>query len=550
VSTPVKLRDALESDVNALTTTVYELLADNLPHRAGKQALVDADRAVSYGELSAEVDKIAAYLQAAGVQPGERVIVHLRKAISEVVAMFAVAKVGAVVANVNVQWTSEQLAYVAEDCQARLAVVEARAAKALGREALPGQLTRVLVYSEKGEKPEGATFDAWNDALRGPAGGVTMPRLDTELSMIVYTSGSTGKPKGVMLSHRNIVTGARSVARYLKLSENDRLISILPYSFDYGLNQLTTMMLLGGTVVHQPVSMAAEIVATVQKHEVTGMAAVPPLWNQIVRLLDESKAKLPSLRRVTNSGGKIPKNILERMPHVFPGVDIYLMYGLTEAFRSTYLSPEKFEKKMGSMGRGIPSSEIYVIKHGEGIAGPGETGELVHRGPLVSLGYWGKPEATAEKIRVCPELSHLIGDEKVVYSGDLVRVDEDGDYWFIGRNDMMIKTSGFRLSPDEVEDLVCRSGMVGDAVAFGVDDDDMGQTVHVAITPLADFDEAAVMKHCRKVMAHYMVPRMLHVFREPMPRTASGKLAKPEVIKSCREALAKQAARSDEGATP
>jgi acyl-CoA ligase (AMP-forming) (exosortase A-associated) len=517
--------------VNVLTTNFYQLLADNLSRRPNKTALVDSDRSATFAEVASEVDRIAGYLQAQGIRAGDRVIVHLRKRIAEATTMFAVSKVGAVVVNVNVQWTLEQLAYVADDCGARLIIMEPRAAKALAATSLPSSVSRVLVA---GEAPDADGFDDWSAAVGGPEGS-EVPGLDSALAMIIYTSGSTGKPKGVMLSHRNILAGARSVARYLSLREDDRLLSVLPYSFDYGLNQLTTMMLVGGTVVHQPIFMAAEIAHALEMHEITGLAAVPPLWNQIVRLLDESPRLFPKLRMITNSGGKIPQTILERMPVVFPNVDVVLMYGLTEAFRSTYLAPHKFAKKTGAIGRAIPGAEVYVIKHGCGIAGPGEQGELVHRGPLVSMGYWGKPEITREKIRPCPELHSLIGDEPVVFSGDIVRVDEDGDLWFVSRNDAMIKTSGFRLSPDEVEDLVHRSGLVGDAVAFGVSDDDLGEVVHVAVTPLDGFDEGALLKHCRLVMPHYMIPRKVHVWARAMPRTSSGKLARPDIIAKCRE---------------
>jgi acyl-CoA ligase (AMP-forming) (exosortase A-associated) len=530
--------------VNALTTTFHQLLADNVSIRPEKVALIDGDRSATFAEVTAEVDRVAGYLKAQGIRPGDRVIVHLRKRIAEVTTMFAISKIGAVVVNVNAQWTLEQLGYVADDCGARLVILEPRAAKALAAAPLPRSVARVLVA---GEAPDADGFDGWPAAMAGPA-GAEVPRLDTELAMIIYTSGSTGKPKGVMLSHRNIVTGARSVARYLKLREDDRLLSVLPYSFDYGLNQLTTMMLVGGTVVHQPVAMAAEIVNAMERHAITGLAAVPPLWSQIVRLLDESPRRLPALRRITNSGGKVAPNVLERMPAVFPNVDVVLMYGLTEAFRSTYLAPEQFLRKMGSIGRAIPGAEIYVVKHGEGLAGPGEEGELVHRGPLVSLGYWGKPEVTAEKIRPCPELFSLIGSEPVVYSGDIVRVDADGDLWFVARNDAMIKTSGFRLSPDEVEDLIYRSGLVGDAVAFGVGDEDLGEVVHVAVTPLDGFDEGALLKHCRLTMPHYMIPRRVHVWTGAMPRTASGKLARPEIIARCRTRLA-DAASAGRGET-
>lgn len=525
--------------MSVLSTTFYQLFADNLADRADRTAIIDADEPVTYAALAERVDALADQLGALRIAPGDRVIVQLRKSVGEVAAMLAIAKVGAVVVNVNAQWTLEQLCYVADDCTARVMIVEPLAARMLSLRPRPASVVRVIVA---GRFPDGEGFDGWSD---GDAFAVAeVPRLDSELAMIIYTSGSTGMPKGVMLSHRNIVAGARSVARYLQLGTDERLLSVLPYSFDYGLNQLTTMLLLGGTVVHQAVPMATELVSTMRKHHVTGMAAVPPLWAQVVRLLAEHPTPLPTLRRVTNSGGKIPRNILEQMPAVFPGADIYLMYGLTEAFRSTYLRPDKFADKMGAIGRAIPGAEIYVIDHGRGIAGPGEQGELVHRGPLVSLGYWGKPKESAEKIKPCPELAHLIGDEPVVYSGDIVRIDDDGDHWFVSRNDALIKTSGFRISPDEVEDLVCRSGLVGDAVAFGRDDGELGQVVHVAVSPLDGFEEAALLLHCRKVMPHYMVPRRIHVWADPMPRTASGKLARPDVVRRSGATTAMPGGRS------
>ncbi|MBO9436780.1 AMP-binding protein [Ruegeria sp. R13_0] len=511
--------------MSALATTFYELFADNLNSNSDKIALVDAGRSIDYASLSAEIDVVAQYLTCQGIGRGERVIVNLRKSIEEVVAMLAVVRIGGVVVNVNTQWTLEQLAYVAEDCGATAIITDSRTARALADNGLPGRVQRVLVH---GKAPDADTFDSWQTLSE--TGAPVARVLDTELAMIIYTSGSTGQPKGVMLSHRNIVAGARAVARYLKLGSDERLISVLAYNFDAGLNQLTTMLLMGGTIVHQPVVMPAEIVRTIVEQKITGLAGVPPLLNQIIRLLAAHPTPLPALRRVTNTGGKIPPDILEMMPDVFPNTDIYLMYGLTEAFRSTYLEPDRFHKKMGSMGQAIPGSEVYVIKEGEGIAGPGEKGELVHRGPLVSLGYWGKPDLTAEKIRPCPELSALIGDEKVVYSGDIVEVDADGDLWFVGRNDAMIKTSGIRLSPDEVEDHVYKSGLVAEAVAYGVDDVDLGQVVHVAVTPLDGFDTDQLMTHCRQAMPSYMIPRVIRVWTDPMPRTSSGKLARPEIV--------------------
>ena len=502
--------------MSAIATTLHELFADNLPVRPDKAFLIDPERSHSYAEVAVERDRVAAWLIRNQVKRGDRVIVQLRKGMREVAAMLAIAKVGGVIVNVNVALTGEQLRFVVEDCGARAMILEPKAAPTV-----PGPTPRLV------------SADAWDMLPPGPPSPASS-QLDSDLAAIIYTSGSTGQPKGVMLSHRAIIAGARSVARYLKLGEDDRLLSVLPYSFDYGLNQLTTMMLTGGTVVHQPVAMASEIVKAMQAHRVTGLAAVPPLWIQIARLLDATPVVFPTLRRITNSGGKIPQTILNDMQSLFPGVEIVLMYGLTEAFRSTYLPADRFAAKMGSIGRAVPGAEIHVIKHGEGVAGPGEQGELVHRGPFVSQGYWNRPEATAAKIRPCPELAPLIGDEPVVYSGDIVRIDADGDLWFIGRNDALIKSSGFRTSPDEVEDIVHASRLVSGAVAFGVADDLLGQCVHVALSLVPGADRDALMAHCRRAMPSYMIPRVLHVWPDPMPRTSSGKLARPDVVQRCR----------------
>ncbi|MFN7023127.1 MAG: AMP-binding protein [Pseudorhizobium sp.] len=518
--------------MSSLTATMYQLLSDNLPARAHHVAIVDDDKEFTYGMLNEAVDLLARRLQTCGVEPGDRVVVQIRKSFAEVVAMFAVAKVGAVIVNVSSQWTTEQLTYVATDCAAACVLVEQRVAARLAQHRLPSTLSAVIV---NGEAPSHPQFSTWDKNEVGCC--EERKRLANDLAMIVYTSGSTGLPKGVMLSHLNIIAGARSVSRYLELDPSDRLLSVLPYSFDYGLNQLTTMMLLGGTVVHQAVPLAAEVIATMLRHRITGVAAVPPIWGQIVRTLMAAPTRFPHLRRVTNSGGKIAPDILEQLPLVFQGADIYLMYGLTEAFRSTYLPPERFQRKPGSIGRAIPDADVFVIKQGIGIARPLEEGELVHRGPLVSMGYWGKPDLTAQKIRPCPELYHLIGDEPVVYSGDTVRVDEDGDLWFVGRRDGMIKTSGFRVSPEEVEDLVYRSGCVAEAVAFGVADESLGEVIHVAWTSLEGRGcEDDLMRHCRSTMPSYMVPRAFHRWPKGMPRTASGKLDRSAVVRTAKGA--------------
>jgi acyl-CoA synthetase (AMP-forming)/AMP-acid ligase II len=221
------------------------------------------------------------------------------------------------------------------------------------------------------------------------------------------------------------------------------------------------------------------------------------------------------------------------MPEVLPGVSIYLMYGLTESFRSTYLPPDQFERKKGSMGYAIPEVRIFVVDPERGVCGPGETGELVHTGKLISRGYWRDPEATESRIRPCEHLRDVLGDEKVVFSGDLVRTDEDGCLWFEGRRDDMIKCSGYRLSPTEVEDVAYSSGMITAAVAFGVPDPLLGQRVHLAVEHegAGAIDLDALLTFCRRGMPSYMVPE-LHAWPGRMPRTVSGKLDRKTVVRT------------------
>lgn len=516
---------------------MWELLWANLPERADKPCLIDPARQITYGALAEAADALAAQLRALGVMPGDRVIVHLRKGIDEVVAMFAAWRIGAVMVNVNHQWTAEQLMFVAQDCRARLVVVPPAVARALAGLALPVTLQRVVVRG--GTVPDDAAlrFSAWEDM---PSTDPLVPDHPDPgaLAAIIYTSGSTGRPKGVMLTHRNIRIGALSVVQYLGLNETDRLLSVLPYSFDAGLNQLTTMLRVGGSVVHQPVTLASEIVRMAQTHAVTGIAGVPPMWSMVVRYLLDAPAAFPALRRITNTGGKITPEILDALPAVFPGADIFLMYGLTEAFRSTFLPPSRFAAKKGSIGQGVPHAEIHVVRHGIGPAGPGEQGELVHGGPLVSLGYWERPTDTAARIRPCPELAHIFGDRPVVWSGDLVRVDADGDLWFVGRMDDMIKTMGFRLSPTEVEDHAARTGLVTESVAYAIEDAEMGQAVQLACVLAPGTTDAALRAACRRVMPTYMIPTRFFAWPGTMPRTASGKLDRPAIIAACRSGQA------------
>lgn len=498
--------------------------------------IVENERTVTLGELQQRASAIASWLYEAGIRRGDRIGVHLLKSVDEIVLIFAISRIGAVWVNINYQWTSRQLEYVIENSGMRMLFTDSRKARTLSECSISQSLEKIIICG-MGKAPDGCV------KLSSLNSNAVVPELvrpvDKDLAALLYTSGSTGKPKGVMISHSNFVDGTRRVAEYLQNNNNERVLSVLPLSAPWGMLQVTTMLLVKGTVILQQAVLPAEIIESIKKHAVTGLAAMPPTWVQLVGYLTENRNEMPSLRYITSSGGKIPKHILESIPEVFPGVDVFLTYGLTEAFRSTWLPPDMYHKKMGSLGKPCHNVDIFVVDPDKGICSPGEQGELIHRGSVVTMGYWKDPETTAKSWKTCKWLKDLIGDELVHYSGDLVKIDEDGYLWFVDRFVSMIKCAGHRISTTEVEDIVGESGMVESVVAFGVEDETMGQVVHIVIDIKPGHDnEFSVDKlkmHCRSAMPTFMMPAKIHVWDGLMPRNANGKIDRPFVIAQSKE---------------
>jgi acyl-CoA ligase (AMP-forming) (exosortase A-associated) len=371
---------------------------------------------------------------------------------------------------------------------------------------------------------------AWADLLASPA-AAGHGAIDTDMLAILYTSGSTGKPKGVVLSHRNMVAGAKSVATYLGNCADDTLLAALPLSFDAGFSQLTTAFHAGARVVLLNYLMPRDVLRALERERVTGLTAVPPLYIQLTAL--NWPAGIDShLRYFANTGGRMPRETLNALRQRVPSARPYLMYGLTEAFRSTYLPPEEVDRRPDSIGRAIPNAEILVLREDNTECGPDEPGELVHRGALVGMGYWNDAEKTAERYKPLPagiggRQGGLMLPEFAVFSGDTVRRDADGYLYFIGRRDEMIKTSGYRVSPTEVEEVLYATKMVGECVAFGVDHPTLGQAIHVIATApdgSADLDVAALLAECRQRMPVYMVPAGVEPVTGPLPRNPNGKI--------------------------
>jgi acyl-CoA ligase (AMP-forming) (exosortase A-associated) len=361
------------------------------------------------------------------------------------------------------------------------------------------QLAKYLEYDERLEPSESSDPDG--------------------LVQLLYTSGSTGRPKGVMLSHANLWLGAVSVAHYLGLSAADRVLGVLPLSFDYGQSQLLSTWAAGACAVPIDYLAARDVVRAVEANGITTLAGVAPLWVQLVEAAWPARAAL-SLRRLTNSGGRLPVSIVRRMRELFPAAEIHLMYGLTEAFRSTSLDPALLDSHPDSMGMAIPLAEVMASRADGTLCAPGEEGELVHAGPLVAQGYWNDPGRTAERFRPAPPASRYGG--RAVWSGDRVRQDEHGLFYFVGRDDSMIKTSGNRVSPTEVEEAAVASGAAVEAVALGYPDPRLGEAIALIVRGDRE-GEGTLRAYLKRELPNFMQPSVI-LWRETLPRGPNGKL--------------------------
>jgi acyl-CoA ligase (AMP-forming) (exosortase A-associated) len=478
----------------------------------GAPALLTKEGLLDYSGLEGAVGTLAASLEARGFGPGDRVASWLPKTRMTSLLPLACARAGLVHVPINPLLKRAQVGHILADCGARLLITGKARLATLG----------------EGDLPAGCAAAVEEEAAAMLAAGDRLPPSSADpddLAALLYTSGSTGRPKGVMLSHSNMWLGAVSVAHYLRLAPRDRVLGVLPLSFDYGQNQLLSTWAAGACVVPIEYLAARDVIRAVETHGITTLAGVPPLWVQLVEAPWPPKAAL-ALRRLTNSGGRLPVSVVRRLRELFPAAELYLMYGLTEAFRSTYLEPALLDEHPESIGSAIPFAEVMTSRPDGTLCAPGEDGELVHAGPLVAKGYWNDPERTAQRFRPAPAGSRYGGI--AVWSGDRVRQDGEGLLYFVGREDSMIKTSGNRVSPTEVEEAAVASGAVAEAVALGVPDDRLGEAIALVVRGTGP--DEALRNYLRRELPNFMQPAHI-LWLDELPRSPNGKLDR-EAIKS------------------
>jgi acyl-CoA ligase (AMP-forming) (exosortase A-associated) len=470
---------------------------------AGDAALIDRAGAWTYAEVEEAAGAAAGWLVGQGLRPGDRVATWLPKTRLACAMPLAAARAGLIHVPINPLLRRGQVAHILADSGARLLLTQPARAETL----------------VEGDVPDccRTSFEA-EVALTGEGLPPSTAATD-DLAAILYTSGSTGLPKGVMLSHANLWLGAVAVAHYLKLEPNDRVLGVLPLSFDYGQNQLFSTWAAGAAVAPLDYLTARDVVKGVERVGATTLAGVPPLWVQLLEA-EWPVETAARLKRLTNSGGALTPQMVRGIRDRFPGADLYAMYGLTEAFRSTYLDPALIDAHPDAMGRAIPFAEVMAVRADGTRADAGEPGELVHAGPLVAQGYWRDPDRTAARFRPAPVFAEHGG--MAVWSGDTVIEGADGLFRFRGRDDEMIKTAGNRISPTEVETAILAGGETAEAVAVGVADERLGQAV-VAVVAGDGSREEALRARLRRELPSFMQPVRFD-WRAALPHNANGKL--------------------------
>ncbi|RAZ93089.1 AMP-dependent synthetase [Mesorhizobium hawassense] len=506
------------------------LLHDYLIHSAGrlgdKVALVCNRQRFTYAEIDERSNGIAQCLEATGVQRGDRVMIFADNTMETVVSFWAVLKANAVVCVVNPLTKSDKLDYLLNDCRPAALITDQHLRSVFdGPVHKCPSLLKVIVSGPIGDDELSRLPHAiaWDAAAERKVAAPVRKSIDIDLAAIIYTSGSTGEPKGVMLTHRNMTTACTSIASYLELREDEVILNVLPLAFDYGLYQMLMAFRTGARLVlERSFAFPAQILQIIKDESVTGFPGVPTIFASLAELKSLKDHDFSSIRYVTNTAAALPLKHITMLRDLFAGARIYSMYGLTECKRCTYLPPEDLERKPLSVGIPIPNTEMWIVDDNDQRVEPGTVGQLVIRGATVMKGYWGKPEATARKLKPGP-----LPGEQVLYTGDYCRIDADGYLYFIGRGDEIIKSRGEKVAPKEVENVLVNIPGVKEAAVVGVPDELLGQAVKafVVIEQGRIVGERQLQMECQKRLENFMVPKSI-VIVPSLPKTDTGKLKK------------------------
>ena len=487
-----------------MSANLAQLLWHAAQSHPERPAVFTRDALTTYGALRARAAAVAEALRRGHAVPGDRVGLLLDRSADAIAALFGIYAAGLVAVVFDERLRPRQIEYRLGHIGAGVLLTSAAML-----ERLPRSIATDAATLDLGQIPVAGQVDP-------------LARAPGDVAQIIYTSGSTGLPKGVVFTHGALRTGAGTVNRYLGQREDDRIASLLALSTVYGLNQILTGISCGAALVIETSPLTAELIATLRAQRATVLAAVPPLWLQLLSMVGFDSASLPALRILQNAGGHLPVTAVCRIRAAFPNAQLFLQYGQTETFRGTFLPPSEVDRRPESMGRAVPGAQLFVLQDDGTPAPDGEIGELVHAGPTIAVGYWNDPDATSRAFRPHPDAVRAARGERAVFSGDLVRRDVEGFFTFVSRRDRLIKTMGFRVGPDEVAVVVHASGEVREVVVTSEPDPERGERILAYVVLRDGGDAKRLLLFCRAELPAYMVPARIEVVAH-LPRLPSGK---------------------------
>ena len=502
--------------------------AERLPH---KTVVVSRNGSITYSKLYKDVLGTAEALRELGIKPGDRIGICMEKSIDQVCVILGALFANAVIVPILPRLKKANIEHIVTNSGMAALITDS---SRMGEVEPFADVTKLITG-------HGEIDPKWPNLVylrRHIEGEPFFDRIGADHAAIIYSSGSTGRPKGILIAHRNLADGAEVVASYLGTCEEDRICSILSFNFDYGLNQIWQTVLKGATLYLHDLALPNDLFALLADEKITALPVMPIIITQMFvenLYTPNPDHDFSNLRYVCSTGGRLSEKMVQDLQTAFPSTKIYSMFGLTEAFRSTYLDPDKFAGRPTSIGKAIPGSEILVLDEDGNECPPDVVGELVQRGSTVALGYWRDEENTARVFRRHPKYP----GEVLVFSGDDVYKDEEGYLYFVSRRDEMIKTRGFRVSPTEVEAEVVGHPKIESAVAFGVLNIEVGEDIACAYTTVDDepLNQRQLQQYLKSKLPRHMVPAFLVHF-EGFPITGSGgKIDRKSVKQSTKEIL-------------
>jgi len=510
---------------------VNEFLENSADKFPDKVALICQDKRLTFIEVENLANRLSNALIDHGLDRQERVGVFLEPSIEAVVSIFGILKSGGIFLVINPQVKAKKIEFILNDCQVKILITDERHLEEVLR-ILPDcqSLTSIiltdyeLIENKKYEMGKKGLLSYSQILCDYPSNRPAKRCIDIDLASLIYTSGSTGAPKGVMVTHLNMVSAASSIIEYLENNSDDIILNVLPLSFDYGLYQVLMSFKFGGTVVlERSFIYPYKIIDLIIKERVTGFPIVPTIAAILFKFRSLDKYDFPSLRYITNTAQALPQRYIIQLQKLFPNTKIYSMYGLTECKRVSYLPPGELDRRPTSVGIAMPNTEVYIVDEEDKIiTKPGEVGELVIRGSHVMKGYWNLPEETNKVLKQGP-----IPGEKVLYSGDLFKMDDKGFLYFVSRKDDIVKIAGEKVSPKEIENVLYDIEDVSEAAVIGIADEILGQAVKafVVLKKDSDLTEKDIIRYCSKHIENFMIPKHVEI-RNELPKTSHGKIAK------------------------